>query len=103
LDFDELPNTTAPNGVLAKAIVYQQFSCDICNISFPSAIPVAFAVVSINCPNCLNDKDVRYMHDIPAELFERFEWDLPLTDEEKELYSELRDKQDGIQLRFDFD
>lgn len=107
MDFDELlpekAEELAPDAVLAKPIIYQQFQCIPCNISFPAAIPVSFGLVAVNCPNCLDHEKVEYMEDIPAELFERFTWDFPLTDEEKELYGELKSRQDGIQLRFDID
>ena len=107
MDFDELIPERAEelrvDAVLASPIIYQQFQCVHCNISFPTAIPVSFGVVSVNCPNCLDDKKVEYMEDIPAELFERFEWEFPLSDDEKALYGELKSRKDGIQLRFDLD
>lgn len=107
MDFDELlPEKKAEertDAVLAKAIIYQQWRCVYCNVSFPAAIPVSFGLVTVNCPNCLTDKKVEYMEDIPAELFERFTWDFPLSDEEKTLYGELKSRQEGIQLRFDID
>ena len=90
-----------PEGVLAKGVIYQQFNCSFCHISFPAAIPVSFGVVSITCPNCMNDRYVEYMTDIVAEQFETFQWDFDLTTEEKSLYAELRSRLDGVQLEFD--
>lgn len=43
------------------------------------------------------------MTDIVAEEFERFEWGFELTETEKTLYSELRNRLDGIQLELDLD
>lgn len=106
IDFDELipkREKLSPEGVLAKPIVYQRFLCEFCNVSFPAAIPVSFGLVSVACPNCLKDKDVVYMTDIVAEEFERFEWRFELTETEKTLYSELRNRLDGIQLELDLD